>query len=202
MHFPFRLSTGALLTGLLLTSFAVIRPAHAADVSINPPAVPVAVAQANLTVTVAFDKTSVTPPGIVELTFIVTNTGDVTARQVSLVNTLPVEFSADTTAMASQLKSLGDLASGDTVTKSYSIKIPAGTPTDRYVDEVVTSAANADSIQSTAALDVTNGQVLGATDTNPNVLAASGTPVSSLILWVFGLLLLGFGCGKTVRLIR
>lgn len=184
---------------LLITLLAVLipvlfsNPAQAASVGINPPAAPVTVAMAELKLTVTFDTATVTPPGTVKLTFIVTNTGASTASNVAIDNLLPIEFSY-VNGVPAELKNLGALASGDTITKQYDVTIPDGVATNRYVDEAIASAANSDSVESIAAINVNNGRVLGASDSAGGTLAATGT--SSLAIIALGCLLIGLGSRK------
>lgn len=189
---------------LLIALFAVLIPVlyanttRAASVGINPPSAPVVVAMAELKLTTAFDSASITPPGTVNLTFIVTNTGASVAKNVAIDNLLPVEFEYVKGAPA-ELKNLGDLAPGDTITKTYAVSIPTNVKTNRYVDEAIASAANADRIESIAAINVNNGKVLGAADSTTGTLAETGT--SSLPLMTLGLLLLVLGVRKIRSLI-
>ena len=188
-----------LSTFLIVLGFAaVIHPAQAASVGINPPAAPVVVTTAELQLTVAFSTTAIIPPGTVTLTLLVTNTGSSTAKNVTIDNLLPVEFSY-TNGVPSELKHLGDLASGETISKEYAVTIPAGVATNRYVNEAIVSATNADSIESIAALNVNNGRVLGATDTTVGTLASTGT--SSVAIIVLGCLCIGFGGRKLYSLL-
>ncbi|MEK7637580.1 MAG: sortase B protein-sorting domain-containing protein [Patescibacteria group bacterium] len=164
------------------------RPAGAAaPVSINPPSAPVAVSRAELKLQVTVDQITVTPPSAVQLTFIVTNTGATAAQGVAIDNLLPVEFRYRDPDAAKQLTRLGNLAPGDTITKNYIVDIPASVKTNRYVNEAVASAANADSVQTDAALNITNGQVLGASDQ----LAETGQ--SPAVMFLVGILLLVSG---------
>ena len=180
-----RYQTIAILFTLL--SVVISGPARAATVGINPPSDPVTVAATELQLTTGFSQASITPPGSVTLTMVVTNTGAMTANNVAIDNLLPVEFSY-TKGIPTELKNLGDLAPGDSIGKTYAITIPASVATNRYVDEVIASATNADSIEAIAALNITNGQVLGASDAT---LAATGT--SPLVFILLGLMLIGFG---------
>lgn len=173
-------------------TLALVRPVMAAsNVSINPPAAPSAVAAAELQLTVTFDAQTITPPGTVLLTFILTNTGSNTAKNVSIDNLLPIEFAYRDPAAAKSLTQLGELRTGDSITKSLTITIPSAVRTNRYVDEAIASASNAASIESIAAIDVRNGQVLGATDSTISTLATTGQ--SPLLVVLSGLLLIGTG---------
>lgn len=186
--------TRSILTLLGLgMALAIARPVSAAaPVSIDQPTTPATLTNAELKLTVAFDRSTATPPTTVDLTFIVTNTGSSVAQNVSLENTLPVAFTYRDPSAGAALAKLGDLASGDTISKTYAIDIPAGTAADRYVDEAIASAVNADSVQSEAPLDVTGGptgQVLGATD--DATLAETGQ--SPVIVFTAGLILIALG---------
>ncbi len=176
---------------LVVLAFVMLgRSVQAAPVSIDPPTTPVAVTTAKVRLAVTLDKTSVIPPATVRLTFVVTNTGTSTATHVAIDNLLPVEFSY-VNGIPAALKNLGDLRPGQTITKSYVISIPASVKTNRYVDEAIVSADNADRVESTAALDVNNGQVLGATDATVGKLATTGG--SPVVMILLGLLLAIFG---------
>lgn len=170
-----------------IACFGTLHPAHAASVSIDPPASPVAVSKTELQLVVAFDTASVTPPATTQLTFTITNTGSTTATDVAIDNLLPREFSY-TAGQPTELATLGQLAPGATLTKTYTITIPATVGTYRYVDEAIVSATNADSVESTVAIDVLGGQVLGVTD---EVLATTGTP--TILPTLFGLVLIAIG---------
>lgn len=190
---------------LIISALAVLLPvlfaysAQAASVGINPPSTPVSVATAELKLTVAFSAASVTPPSDLSLTFIVTNTGATAAKSVAIDNLLPVEFSY-TNGLPTELKNLGDLAPGDTISKEYAVTIPSTVKTNRYVDEAIASAANADSVESIAAINVNNGRVLGASDSTDGTLAATGT--SSLAVILLGLICLGLGIRKLRGLVE
>lgn len=178
----------ALVTALIIGGgFAVPRAGRAqSNVSINPPSAPVAVQKADLRLTVTFDQSTVTPPATVQLTFIVTNTGPVTAKRVGLANTLPVEFQY-ASATAATLENLGDLATGESITKSLAVNIPAEAKSNRYVDEAIASAANADSVETDLVIDVANGQVLGVSDQ----LAETGQEPWMIVLIGLGTIALG-----------
>lgn len=185
------------LFAALLTLLAM-HPAQAASVGINPPSAPVTVAAAELKLTVAFSAAAVTPPSNVSLTLIVTNTGATTAKSVAIDNLLPVEFSY-VNGLPTELKNLGDLAPGDTLSKEYSVTIPATVTTNRYVDEAIASAANADSVESIAAINVNNSRVLGASDSADGTLATTGN--SSLAVIFLGFIFLGLGIRKIIGLV-
>lgn len=173
----------AVCTALLLAGPAVAE----SPVSINPPSAPVAAATADVKLTVAFAHSSVTPPASVTLTLIVTNTGSMAATAVKIDNSLPVEFAYHDPAAVKKLATLGNLAPGDTISKTLVINVPAGVKTNRYVNEAIASAANADPIQADAPIDVNNGQVLGATD---RTLAETGPGLWDVLMLVFGLIIM------------
>ncbi len=185
-----------LVTALVIGGgFAVPRAGQTvSNVSINPPSAPVAVHKANLRLTVTVDQPAVTPPATVQLTFIVTNTGPVTAKRVGLANTLPIEFQY-ASATAASLENLGDLAAGESITKSLDVNIPAEAKSNRYVNETIASATNADSVETDVAIDVTNGQVLGASDQ----LAETGQDPWVLVLLGLGVIGLGVSLVRFVR---
>jgi len=170
--------------------FGALQPAHAASVSIDPPASPVAVAKTELQLVVTFDTSSITPPATTRLTFTIKNSGAVTATNVAIDNLLPTEFSY-ALGQPTELANLGELAPGASLTKTYMITIPSTVASNRYVDEAIVSASNADSVESTIAIDVRNGEVLGATD---ELLAATGT--STMLPTLFGLALIAIGAQK------
>lgn len=190
MTFRMKLISGSLVA---VAAILVVAPARAATVSINPPTEPVTASTATLQLIVTVDKTTVTPPAQIQLTLILTNTGANTATNVSIDNLLPVEF-AYVNGQPTDLKALGDLAPGDTITKSYAVTIPAAVKTNRYVDEAIASATNADSIESTVTLDVRNGKVLGAADSTVETLAVTGT--SPLLVMLLGLTFVVLGSVK------
>lgn len=190
------MSIQARTTLYILAAFAclgIFRPVQAATVSIDPPASPVAVAKTELQLVVTFDTTSVTPPASTRLTFTITNSGSVTATDVTIDNLLPTEF-LYTSGQPTELTNLGELSPGASLTKTYAITIPATVATNRYVDEAIVSASNADSVESTIAIDVRNGEVLGATDVTGETLAATG--VVPWLMFLFGLLLIATGAQK------
>lgn len=174
-----------LLTAVV--SFGVLHTAHAATVSIDLPTSPITVTKTELQLAISFDTPSVTPPAAAQLTLTVKNTGSATATNVAIDNLLPVEF-LYTAGQPTELAQLGGIAPGASLTRAYAIAIPASVETQRYVDEAVASAANADSVEAIAALDVNSSQVLGASD---EILATTGgTPI---VTSIFGLLFVGFG---------
>ncbi len=170
---------------------------QAATVGINPPGKPTSVPRTELLVTAGFNVTTANPPQAVTLTLIVTNNGASTALAVSIDNLLPTEF-VYRNGLPTDLLEIGDLASGETVTKTYTISIPSTVKTNRYIDEVIVSATNADSVEAFAAIDITNGRVLGATDMNIGTLATTG--ISNLAFMAIGFLLLGLGIRKVSRI--
>lgn len=180
---PLRLKLIACSLVAVVASF-VITPVQAATVSINPPTEPVTAMTAALQLLVTVDQPTVTPPAKIQLTFILTNTGAASATNVAIDNLLPVEF-AYVDGLPADLKALGDLAPGDTITKTYAVSIPATVKTNRYVDEAIASAANADSVESTVMLDIQNGKVLGAADSTVETLAETG--MSPLVVMLLGL---------------
>lgn len=185
--------TKAFLIVTLIAVFGVVfaRPVRAAaEVSIDPPAQPVALRSAELRLTLGLDRTAVTAPSTVLLTVIVTNTGTTIARNLSIDNSLPIEFAYLDSTLANSLQHLGELAPGDTIQKSVKINIPSSVATDRYVDEVIASADNADSVQSDIAIDVSNGRVLGASTAEPQLAASGRVPTA---VFALGALLIGLG---------
>lgn len=184
------------LTIAISIAAATCSPVFAqSPVAIDPPSDPVVLPRAELQMTLALDRTTVTVPATVTLTLIVTNTGAVSATDVVLVPEIPVGFKRiDTT----DLSSIGALAPGDTISKQLQLSLPAGTPTDRYVTEVIASAANADSVQADVGLDVSGGRVLG----SATELAQTGAMPWQVVTLGFVLLAFGWRLRRSTRPFR
>lgn len=166
------------------------RLAQAATVGINPPTDGATVSTTTLNVTTTFSQPTVQTPGQVNWSIIITNTGSVLASTVSVSNELPTMFQYVETDVAATLANLGDIAPGESIVKTFGVIVPATTAASRYVDEATVSAANVESQESDAAIDVISGQVLGAEDTNLAVTGVSPLPVfvAGLVIVLIGLL--------------
>ena len=187
--------------GLLALAFSWPVFSHAAEpVSIDLPAAPVAISQTTLKLTTLVDQQKVNTPATVKLTLIVTNTGAVKATNVRLDPTIPVEFTVSSNSALTGLKKLGSLEPGDTISKSLTLSVPANTKTNSYMIETVTAADNASSIQSDVGINVSNGQVLGASDTNLKVLPNTGYSPWAILL--FGISLICSGLYQFHRNLR
>lgn len=176
-----------LIVTLLVTGRAI--SVHAATVSIDQPTVAIAAPLAEVQVNAAFERTAVTAPTVVDLTLMVTNTGAATVTGLGLQVMLPIEFTY--VNGTPDLSTLGNLAPGETITKTYPVSIPSSATSNRYVTEVTATATNAESIEAFAGLDVSNGRVLGATDSTVTLAATGTSPLLGITLGTI-LLTLGF----------
>ncbi len=152
----------------------------AADVSIDPPAGPVALRgtaiKANLTVT----PTSVAAGQDLAYTLTVENTGTETLPDLAATFDLPVGFVfASGTGVSTTLK-LGPLAVGATKSSTFNLTVTADAPTGRVPLEVLISADNLDPTEVTETVTVRAGAVQGA-----ETLVETG--VSLIPLWLVGL---------------
>lgn len=179
----------ALVAGLLFGNSA----RAASPVSVNPPAAPVSASQTSLAFTVTADNTNVSAGQTVSVHVLVTNTGAVMAKHVRIDLPLPQGFQFVSAHSVGMLASLGDLPSGETITKTVALKISAAVPADRYALEPVVAAANADATQAVVALNVQQQRVLGAMTSLPETGAT--------LIWIFAIagLFLATGLGWLVR---
>lgn len=158
-------------------------------VDINLPTDPAPITKTTLNISSIFSTPSVTVPASAVLTVVVKNTGAVAAQHLALEQQLPPGITL-TSSPAATLDDLGSLAPGESMSFSWNLHFTDALTTDRYTVEQIVTAANADATESDASIDVTNGAVLGATD---STLAETGNNPIGYILIGSIFLILG-GC--------
>ena len=106
------------------------------------------------------DKELVNPGDSVIYTVTVTNVGEGTAINVILTDTLPSGFTFADTGNATKTWELGDMESGDSVTKEYDVNVDSNQPAGFNDNFAETWADNHDKIDDVATVEVRIPQIL------------------------------------------
>lgn len=164
---------------------------------------PVAPGQPALTLSKLVNVATAANAGdIVTYTVTLSNSASATAaaKSVVLTDTLPTGFTFHADNQTVSSFSMGDLAPGDVRTLSYDVKIGDAVTSGAYENIVVAKAANADSLQATASVQVRSPIVLGesveeSTDEAPpvQVLAETGPGAVDFAIGSGAFLLTAFG---------
>ena len=119
-----------------------------------------------LSITKTPNKTLVNPGEIVDYTITISNQGNGTGYDLTLIDTLPdnyLTYYSTSTFSTSTTKewSLGDIKVGETKTVKYQVLFSTTTPSGKYTNTAVASVSNGDSVETQATVEVRLPQVLG-----------------------------------------
>ncbi|MDZ7798185.1 MAG: SdrD B-like domain-containing protein [Patescibacteria group bacterium] len=115
------------------------------------------------------DQEFVNPNSLVNYTVTVTNTGEATAYDVVLTDTLPAGFTFTYDDSAVRIWTLGNMAPGSEIVINYEVKVGADVQANTYDNLAVVTAVNHKDISDTAPLEVRKGVVLGLAEAGMNL---------------------------------
>jgi uncharacterized repeat protein (TIGR01451 family) len=168
--------------------------AQATTTVIVPKVLGVETTTTTLAITKSASKAFANAGDKIRYTVKVTNTGDLPAIKVVLVDILPTGMIFSDNGLATLTWVLGDIAVGQSITKTYDVKLDAALLAGKYFNNASAKADNSNSVATKIGLEVKEVQVLGAED-EVKVLGAElpDTSGADLLGLLGGALLIGTG---------